>query len=344
MRVITTSRCLAGLLLGGTLLGRAAELSGHDPVVDMKPTGATYLLADGSIKVIGSAGLKDLLKEFNRRFALSHPDVKFTLLLDPTGASGLGGLAVDVSAFAPMDREAWPQETRPFRQIHGYEVTDIHIARHGYPRAAGLSPAGLCVNLRNPLADLTLAQAARIVTREGGDGDLTHWSQLGLTGEWQQRVIHLYGPRDNGGFVSALRHSRMGGAPLARRYEALATTAEVMQAVADDPYAIGLVGTHETSAMPNGVRFLPLAAATNAPFQAVAGADLAAGLYPWGDFLHLYLNLAPGQLPEPLVREYLRFVLSPEGQALIAAAGHVPLTAPEVAGELAKFERPNPNP
>ncbi|MEO6874895.1 MAG: substrate-binding domain-containing protein [Opitutaceae bacterium] len=344
MRVITAIRCLAGLLIVGTLTASAGELPRNESAADLRPKGATYWRSDGSINIVGSAGLRELLTEFNQRFARTHPGISFTLHLDPSGATGLGGLAAGVSAFAPMDRAAWPQETRPFRQVYGYEVTDICIGRQGYAPATGLGPPVLCINARNPLAGLTVGQATRIFTRGSDEGDLTHWSQLGLTGDWGERVIHLYGPRDNGGFVSALRHSRMGGWPLSRRYEPLATTAGILQAVVDDPYAIGLIGVHEAAALPNGVRLLPLAAIAHTPFRMADGADLAAGRYPWGDFVHLYINLAPGQPLDPLVRDYLRLVLSPEGQALIAAAGHVPLTAPEVGGELAKFERAKPSP
>ncbi|MBV6753727.1 hypothetical protein KV580_25755 [Pseudomonas chlororaphis] len=69
--------------------------------------------------------------------------------------------------------------------------------------------------------------------------------------------------------------------------------------------------------------------------------EVQAGRYPYGRYLYFYLRKAPGKALDPLVLEYLRFVLSREGQAIIASQdkGYIPLTADEAATELAKLER-----
>ena len=133
----------------------------------------------------------------------------------------------------------------------------------------------------------------------------------------------------------------MGGFPFSRRYEPLSSVSDIIKAVADDPYGIGLVGPHEIATLPPTVRLLPLG--EQAPFRAADGADLKAGLYPLAEFLHLYINLRPGQAPEPLVGDYVRLVLSADGQQVISAAGHVPLPAREIEDQLAKLNQPAPS-
>ncbi|MDD3180565.1 MAG: hypothetical protein PHQ04_09460 [Opitutaceae bacterium] len=330
-------RRLVGLILTFAVTAAAGWPASATRAVGISQDAAPYVRLDGSVYIVGSAGMREVLTRFNELFSQTHPNVRFTMLLDPTAATALGGLAAGVSAFAPMDRAAWPQETRPFRQVHGYEATDVRIGRNCYPAASRTRPPGVYVNTRNPLSGLTLEQVARVFTMGGGTGDLTRWEQLGLTGEWAQRLIHLYGPRDNGGYISALRHSRMDGRPFSRRYEPLASDAAIIQAVADDPYGVGLVGLHEVAVLPPTVRLLPLAENANEPYRVADDETLHAGRYPLAEFLHLYIDKIPGKSPDPLVADYIRLVLSPEGQEIITATGHVPLTPAEAEHERSKL-------
>jgi phosphate transport system substrate-binding protein len=47
--------------------------------------------------------------------------------------------------------------------------------------------------------------------------------------------------------------------------------------------------------------------------------------YPLTRFLYIYVNKAPGRALDPTVKEFLRFVLSREGQAAVASFGAVPV-------------------
>ena len=65
-----------------------------------------------------------------------------------------------------------------------------------------------------------------------------------------------------------------------------------------------------------------------------------AGRYPLDRHLYIYLRRVPGRPIDPFVREYMRLVLSREGQAAIAAAAphYLPLNVREAAAERAKLE------
>lgn len=299
------------------------------------PEGAPYVMRDGSIRIVGNDGMKAMLERFNELFTRTHPGYRFTMLLEGS-STGIGGLTAGVSAFAPMGREAWPSELAGFRDFFGYQPLDVHIGYGGFSHAGHKNPPAIYVNKANPLAGLTLEQVTRIMTSGAAQGDVTHWRQLGLKGRWAQHAIHLYGPPDDGGLATSLRATQMGNLPFASRYEALPKAADVLDAVAGDVYGIALAGFADAARLNPNVRLLPLARTADAPFADAAYDNVAAGRYPYVPYLRIYVNRAPGQPLDPFVREYLRMVLSPEGQAIIAAQkdaedGYVPLDQAELA-------------
>jgi phosphate transport system substrate-binding protein len=288
----------------------------------------------------GSGGTERLLAELNGLFARTHPELAARLPRGGLPSLSLYGITTGVSAIALMDREAWPLEIRPFHQTYGYEPTGIRIGRAGYSAPGRPNPPGIYVNARNPLPGLTLEQVVRVFTTGGVDADLTDWGQLGLQ-QWAQHAIHLYGPRDDGGLVSALRHAKMGVLPLARRYEPRSSAARILQAVADDPYGIALVGWCDARLISAAVRMLPIAEKTGKPFAACNYQEVLAGKYPLSPVLYLYVNRTPGQPLDPFVEKYVRLALSPEGQEIVASEksgpGYLPLNVSDVAEELAKI-------
>lgn len=317
-----------------------AELPAYAPRPVVVPKGSPYVQADGSIVIVGNDGMEPMLAQFNELFTRTHPGFKFTLLCKGS-STGIGGLTAGVSALAPIGRGAWPVEIEPFRRLYGYAPTDIRIGRDGYAAPGRKNPPAVYVHAKNPLKSLTVAQVAKIFTTGGTGGDLTHWNQVGVGGA--ERVIHPYGPRDDGSFATALRNDFMGDLPFCRRYEALAKSADVLRAVADDVNGIGIAGYIDAATVTPNVRLLALTA-SDGQEPALPDYDaVLAGRYPLAPFMHLYVNRVPGQPLDPVVKEYARLVLSREGQAIIAAMrgseeGYVPLTPAEVAAELAKLE------
>lgn len=320
----------------------ADELPAYQPRPVAVPADASYLSADRSIQIIGSEATGRLLRQFNELFVRTHPGLRITLLTRGLQTVAIYGIITGVSAFALMDREMWPLETRPFRQIYGYEPTGIRISRAGYSARGRMNPPGIYVNGRNPLRGLTVDQVARVFTTGGGRGDITHWGQLGLPGEWSQRIIHLYGPPDDGSLASALRHAKMGGFPFARHYEPQPTPDRILQALADDPSGIALAGFYDASQFSARVKMLPLAEEEGKPYAGASFEEVSAGTYPFASYLLLYVNREPKKPLDPFIKEYSRLILSREGQAIIAAqkdspGGYLSLTASEVAREVIKL-------
>ena len=321
---------------------QADELPAYQPRPVPVPIDAAYLASDGSVLIIGSEATGSLLKNFNELFVKMHRGFKLLLQARGLPAVAAYGIITGISPFALIDREIWPLETRPFRQIYGYEPIGIRIGYVGYSAPGRANPPGIYVNARNPIRGLTIDQVARVFTTGAGSGDITVWGQLGLPGEWSKRVIHLYGPRDDGSWPSAIRHAKMGGFPFARGYEPQSSCAQIIQALADDLYGMALAGFCDIGSLQVPVKMLPLAEKESQTFAGTSLADISAGAYPLAAYLMFYVNRAPGKPLDPFVKEYARMILSRDGQAIIAAQkdptrGYLPLPAPEVANELNKL-------
>lgn len=313
----------------------------YEPQQITVPANAPYLLPDGSIQIVGDDTMEPLLKRLNDLFVQTHPRIRFTMVLR-SPPTGIDGIQAGVSLFAPVAHDAWESEIEPFKRLTGYRPLDVRIGRRGYSGAGRENPPGIYVNASNLLPRLTLDQVGRIFTAGQMPSDLRYWSQLDVEGEWAKHAIHLYGTRDDGKTVTALRTSRFGGLPFARHYEALAEDADVLQALAGDHYGIGVVWFVNAASVPRDVRWVPLAENAAAAPSGAAYEDVRQGRYPLAPYLHLYVRSAPDKPLDPVVREYLRLALSLEGQRIIEALkdgkeSYVPLTAEQTAIELAKI-------
>ena len=65
--------------------------------------------------------------------------------------------------------------------------------------------------------------------------------------------------------------------------------------------------------------------------------SVLSGKYPLARFLLVYVNKAPGKPLDPLVREFLTYALSKEGQENVVKDGYIPIPAKVVQEELAKL-------
>ena len=108
----------------------------------------------------------------------------------------------------------------------------------------------------------------------------------------------------------------------------------MVQGVTEDKYAIGYSGIgYKTS----GVRAVPVAAKGGLCIDDDPE-NVISGKYPLSRFLYVYVNKAPNKPLDPLVREYLKYVLSQHGQQTVVKDGFIPLPNKIVQEELAKLQ------
>jgi ABC-type phosphate transport system substrate-binding protein len=231
-----------------------------------------------------------------------------------------------------MGRELWPQEQAAYAEVTGIDrPLEIRVARGGFNTPQRTTAQAIFVHASNPIAQISLPQLSAIL---GANPALTRWGQLGLTGEWADRAIHIYMPPATSPNAMSMQISALKGASWSPAAKA-GTIAETAAAIAADPGAIGFGGFEEGGA---GIKPLAVARTDRGPAVTASYETASTGTYPLTRYMYIRLTRRPGQPIPGHVREFLRYVLSRQGQAPIPFSGYFPLTAREAAEELQKLE------
>jgi phosphate transport system substrate-binding protein len=170
--------------------------------------------------------------------------------------------------------------------------------------------------------------------RACGGKAITTWGQAGVAaGAWASQPISLYGRNSASGTYGFFKEHALCKGDYRDTVKEQPGSASVVQGVTEDKFAVGYSGIgYKTS----GVRAVPIAAKAG---QCVddSAENVISGKYPLARFLYIYVNKAPNKPLDPLVREYLKFVLSRQGQTTVVKDGYIPLPAKIVQEELAKL-------
>ncbi|MDI1319839.1 MAG: hypothetical protein PSW75_06535, partial [bacterium] len=278
-----------------------------------------------------------------------HPDVRIEE--DTYGtSSAIPALAFGAGDLAILGEEILPEAVDTFRRVKPYEPFGVDIAT-GSVDVRNFDYAQMFfVHRDNPLAQLTLTQLDAIFGAEHrrGPGNLRTWGELGLKGEWAGQPIRPYGWRtdDSFGFYleqtllagshrwnSALREFRHINRPDGTIHD---HGQQALDALARDRY--GLAVSNIRYAGPD-VKALAVAEREGRPYVSVTAETLITGKYPLTRLIPAYLDRVPGQPVEPKVKEFLRYILSREGQQDILDDGrYLPLNADSAAAQLKKLE------
>lgn len=344
MNSLVPSSSVRFALLGAALLAQTAlaapypvdpSLPRYEPRPVVIPKDASYVRPDGSIFIAGASASSTMMANLNALFQKSHPGVTFTML-QPGSSVGPPAILFGLAPFAVINREVLPEEIVPFEYMFKRPPIGIRTGRGGYGRRDYSSPMAVWVHKDNPLTKLTTEQVARIFTVGGGQGDITAWGQLGLTGAWAKRQIHLLGPRERAGVGAYMRVEKFGGYPFSDRYEGMPSP-EIGPRLLQDVSAIALA---DLSYAPKEAKIVAISDTKDGYYSNGNLQDVLAGKYPYTRYTYLYLNHERGKPLDPFVREYFRMILSKEGQEAIAAEenGFLPLTAQDVREQLALIE------
>lgn len=311
------------LVLAGT--GRAAETLQVDPHVKSY---AKVGGVSGNLNSIGSDTMNNLMTYWAEGFNRVYPNVK--VQIEGKGSTTAPPALISGTAqIGPMSRAMKPTEIDAFEKKYGYKPTEIKTA---------LDALAIYVNKDNPLKGLSLPQADAIfsITRKGGyKTDITTWGQLGLTGDWAARPISLYGRNSASGTYGYFKEHALYKGDFKNSVKEQPGSASVVQGITEDRYALGYSGIgYKTS----GVRSLPLSFKEGESYKEAEMKNVMNGSYPLARFLYVYINKKPGQPLDPLVREFIKFILSKEGQEVVIKDGFVPLPTSVVEAELKKID------
>ncbi len=320
MKQVKVGAAAAALVAGTVLLGAQAMK------VDagLRPYQRVSGVA-GSLSSVGSDSMNNMMTLWAETFRKMYPNVK--IQVEGKGSSTAPpALIAGTSQFGPMSRQMRATETDQFEARYGYKPTEL---RTSYDALA------VYVNKDNPIEKLTLAQAEAIFgksRKRGYKEDLKTWGQLGLTGDWANRPISLYGRNSASGTYGFFREHVLGNGDYKNTVKEQPGSASVVQGVTEDRFAIGYSGIgYKTS----GVKAVALAMTEKGPFSSGSTDDVLSGKYPLWRFLYVYVNKAPGKPLEPLVAEFVKLIYSREGQEVVVKDGYMPLSAAQAQAELA---------
>ena len=322
MRKFSTILAAAAVATTAAVLGRGASAD-VDPQL---PAYQTVPGVSGSIKGVGSDTLLNLMSFWNEGFGGLYPNFKADYEGKGSGTAPTA-LISGSSNLGPMSREMKAEEIAAFEKKYGYKPTAIRVA---------LDALAIFVSKDNPIKSLTLAQADAIFssTRKGGaPADITTWGQLGLTGEWANLPISLYGRNSASGTNSYFKEHVLSKGDYKTTVKEQPGSGSVVQSVAGDRGGIGYSGMGYLTA---GVRAVPIVGKDGQPYEA-KDENVYNGKYSISRPLFVYVNKAPGQPLSPVIKEWLLYVLSKEGQEVTKKDHFVPLPATVVAEERAKL-------
>ncbi len=351
------------------LLGQGAQVHYKSPwSLDDLPHYKPERQVSGTIREWGSNYFSDspLSSYWETAFQKFQPGVKFQDHLK-TSEHAISALIFNVSDIGPMGRQITWDERLAFQREFDYQPLGIVVVTGSYD-VPGWNPAiGIFVNKNNPISKLTLKQLDGIFgaprsgewnaltwdkkLARGPNGNIRTWGQLGLTGKWADKPIHVLGYNLEFHFPEEITTRAFGGVTdkwnenlveYANAKNPDGTTEAagklMMQDVSKDPYAICYVAGGTVWQTPQ-TKALPLAWKDGGPYYDLTMANVRSRKYPLYADVFFFVNRNPKQPLDPKVKEYLRFILSREGQEQVVRDGkYLPLTGDVVREQLKKLE------
>ena len=336
----------------------------HPWNLDSLPAYVPQQQVSGTIRIWGNDVVNrgPLMKYLEEGFRKFQPGVTLSLHLK-SSAIAIPGLVTGVADIG-IGRHIQFMELLGFQRTFNHDPLEI-VPLNGAYDTLGWNPAWVVVvNRKNPVTRLTVKQLDGILGAErnggwvgttwhpefarGPEGNIRTWGQLGLTGEWADKPIHVrimslqYDPTNtlcrllikgsdkwNETLTQYCQYVRPDGS--------LGIGAQdLVEDTARDPYSIGVSNiaflTPETKA-------LPLAVNDEGPYVEPTIENIQDRSYYLHSSNYFYINREPGQPVDPKVKEFLRYILSREGQQAVVRDGKLlPLPFATVRQQLEKLE------
>jgi phosphate transport system substrate-binding protein len=298
-----------------------------------KPIGRNKLR--GTYDCGASDVLAALSKDWVTEFTRMYPKVRINV--DPPYAGSLGALALIDGKLdcVFVSRELKPSDDVAFRAKFGYGPTSLPISGGSYRHFGFLDSMGFVVNNANPINRMSFDQLDRLLstTRNRGGAPIRTWGDLGLTGEWKDKPIHIYGIQPWNGFEEFVRERVLNyNGNRGEWRPAVATASEPADPnvswettvfnqakhVSQDPYGIAYTGM---AYVDQPVKVLSLSNHDNDPAYAPTYENVASAQYPLSRLVYFNVNKKPGRAMDPVMQELVKFIISKQGQRVVGNQG-----------------------
>ena len=271
----------------------------------------------GNLNSVGSDTLNNLMTYWAESFRDEYPNVN--IQVEGKGSSTAPpALIQGTSQLGPMSRKMKNSEIEKFEERYGFKPTPIGVA---------LDSLGVFLNKDNPIDALSLQQLDAIFSKNrkgGAPEDITVWGQLGLKGQYSRMPISMYGRNSASGTYGYFKKHALFKGDYKDTVKEQPGSASVVQSVTEDKGAIGYSGI---GYMTSGVKAISLSKKTGGKAYEPTYENVLKGKYPLGRMLYVYVVKKPNEPLPKVVEEFIRFVLSKEGQKIVVKDGYLPLPA-----------------
>ena len=244
------------------------------------------------IKGSDTLGAK-LVPQLAEQFKAQHPGTSFDIAAEGS-ATGFAALIDKTAAIGMASRPAKPEEIANGK-AKGVDLKETIVAYDGI---------AIIVNTANSIKGLTKKQVEQIFT-----GEITDWSAVGGSGG----KISVYTRNTSSGTYAEFKELAMKKRDYAPDSQKLAGNEQIAQEVGKNPNGVGYVGLAYTKA--TGVKVVPIDGASPSK-ESVLGKS-----YPYARPTFFYTN---GE-PSGVVKEFIDFIVGPEGQKIVEQVGFVPI-------------------
>jgi phosphate transport system substrate-binding protein len=282
----------------------------------------------GNLNSIGSDTLNNLMTLWAEGFRKQYPNVK--IQIEGKGSSTAPPALIEGTAqIGPMSRAMKGTELDAFEKKFKYKPTAFPVA---------IDALAVYVNKDNPVPGLTMPQVDAIFSKSrrwGHRENIQRWGQAGVDGPLASTPISIYGRNSASGTYGFFKEHALKNGDFKDEVKEQPGSASVVQGVTEDRAGIGYSGI---GYMTSGVRVIPLAEKEGAPLREATQQNAMEGSYPLWRHLYLYVNKAPNKSLDPMVREFIKYVYSQEGQQVVVKDGFFPLSAVMADKEAKKLE------
>ncbi len=281
----------------------------------------------GNLSSVGSDTLANLMTLWAEEYKRFYPNVN--IQIQAAGSSTAPpALTEGTSSLGPMSRKMKDKELASFEKKYGYKPTAIPVA---------IDALAVYVHKDNPIEGMSIKDVDAVFssTRScGASADVATWGDLGLDGAWGKRDVQLFGRNSVSGTYGYFKKKALCKGDYKSTVNEQPGSASVVQSVSSSLNGIGYSGIgYKTS----GVKAVALSKGDSGYVEA-SSENAITGEYPLARFLYVYVNKAPNKPMSPLESEFIRMVLSTQGQKVVVKDGYIPLPSKVADKALASID------
>jgi phosphate transport system substrate-binding protein len=253
-----------------------------------------------TITVKGSDTMVLLGQRWAELYMKDRPDVTIQVTGGGSG-TGIAALINGTTQICQASRPMKEEEKKSVNERRHADVVEIPVA---------LDALAVYLSKDNPIEHLNMLQVARIFR-----GEVTNWREVG----GGNAPVVLYGRENNSGTYVFFKEHVLNNADFAEKYQALPGTAAVINAVQKDRNSIGYGGIGYAK----DVKTISIAKDSASPPVAPAMEHVLDNSYALSRQLFWYTAGAPSGG----IKDFIDWVLGPDGQKIITEVGYYPLKA-----------------